>query len=1528
MIESDPGPNGRTAPSTYTLRIFHISDLHARGARDGKRAYKHKIVLGDAWRRNLDELSKDGRAFDLVVFTGDVADFGLPEEYEDATPFLMEILDRLHVSAERLFVVPGNHDVNRKTEVDAWAKLRKGIAVQDQDVSEWLAGIRDEPPFGFNPASRDAILRREQAFWSWVERDLDRGELLPGRSHHGRLGYSVDVPGMSVPVRVIGLDSAWLSGNDADAGKLWLTEDQLGLLCRDPKGKLWPGFRLALVHHPLSDLADDATANRYLGDSIDLVLRGHQHVPLAGEHASPDRVMRELAAGCLFEGSRANRHANGCHVIDALLDGSGRPLRYDIRFRSWSVHGHWYDDGAIYREARNGRLTWEIPGPGAKTITPASMDHEPAVTDLRRRYLEAIERAEANRDTLAAIITSASAPGGVVPLDDVYLPPRLHRMFAAAVELAASDPELASDDPDAPGRPLQDWLDAATQEQKLFVVSGEMGSGKTELMRHRRRELARMARNEPTAPLPIFMRARDLDTETMERESLASAASKQLKMQGDTLRALLADPATRWIYLIDGLDEASSAVWEAVRALAGEPECRAASVVVTSRPAAIPLGAGDVLLSLPRWNDAQVEFFLNRWRALDASAVTALQESPHYRDARGELLANPLTATLCLAIVRQRGSLPPSRAALFVEIIETLFQDWARERGGNPIEWQKIALAIERVALDHVRERHAHVARDRLKQELRLISIHGVQELERATDRCFGVLVALEDGSGYEFLFRGLAEHLAGAALLQPDQPGDVQTAVQRVVAAAYEPWAEEVVRHAVGIAMERNRRAESLDMLQLLIEAGRPRRDCANQRLRPLLIAIRTAADLQEKVGGCARRLLVAAFVCLLEEESYWVGDRVADAVQVLAAAGGPLTKALWRCCHHRLMESEHEPAAWYAAQRERPAKWWLRALRHRDASVRAIACERLAAHVDDHEVREELGLMLLDAEGIILSPALMAGAALRKATRDTHFEGIREALVSILAYGGQLSAGGAALALRPDEAEPRALARALAIAYEGTREILAAPVYELEAAPGGREALDAEWPAWREGLVETWQRLTMMVTPMAADQLTKHRPVSHHVRRRMIRAFATGFHHLDATEVDAAQARHMDGSIEELCRAIYYRPATLLPRLRLNEYNGPLIPVDAQRELGRAAAKHTLVRDALLAAWEQNPEARRRRNPYPGVALEPLVLRRDEEAIAVYAAWLPESPYTWPFAAPSPDRAVFEIATIKEAALAGARYTWDYATRGRMEKDGERRTLAPLTTSIELHHRWPAWIDDTTLVDEIARWLDDDDSEKRTAAIWAFAGGPLNGDVRSLVEQALIGCIRRYIDSPDISAYDVRSWLLAVELLGFEELSPLLAKMASLGTDASPLAAAVLLPSLTKQEAQALAGGIAAAGILPGSYILGTHHLRALVQAAPEAWLALVTHEAEGGESPDEEGESPNLSLAARLLPHLPAPQREALARVLYQADTAWELPWQQVSDEGGRLMYARPADVVERVLFEAGHLIKEDAPEPATP
>lgn len=366
--------------ATYTVRILHLSDVHFRSAEGTlpaeriqqvrREEWRRERVLGAEWSKNFDEVAASG-PFDLVCLTGDIADWGLSQEYVRATPFVTDVLSRLKLDRDRLFLVPGNHDINRRVQEDGWRRLRDATAqVEARKLSDWMAG--GPTPFGFDASLRGAVLERSAAYWTWVERDLKRADLLPSRSPHGRLGYRcvVRLPGRPFQVHLIGLDSAWLAGDNNDAGKLRVTEDQVGQLATDG-GRPLEGLRLALVHHPLTDLADGSDVRRLLAEHVDVLLRGHQHTAVSEKWADPDRHLLELAAGCLYEGDEGHRYPNAFQVINVTTDPAGRPLRYDIWFRGWSARGHWYDDASLYREAQHGRLSLTV-NRGALTSTPAT----------------------------------------------------------------------------------------------------------------------------------------------------------------------------------------------------------------------------------------------------------------------------------------------------------------------------------------------------------------------------------------------------------------------------------------------------------------------------------------------------------------------------------------------------------------------------------------------------------------------------------------------------------------------------------------------------------------------------------------------------------------------------------------------------------------------------------------------------------------------------------------------------------------------------------------------------------------------------------------------------------------------------------------------------------------------------------------------------------------------------------------------------------------------------------------------------
>ncbi len=333
------------------LRILHLSDLHI-GKERPEDGWRVERVMGEAWARNLREIAAEG-AIDLVCFTGDLAQKGKPDEYAGVREVIDAVLQSVGCPRERFFCVPGNHDIDRDIAPDTWKKLRELQWHDPQGLSRWMAG--GKPPFGCEPEWREGIIRRQQAYRDFLT-EAGLPHLLPEHNPHGRFGYrrTLDLD-LGAPLHIIGFDSAWLAGDDNDAGKLRLTDDQIGRLLTGADGKALSGWSIGLIHHPLTDLADAHDAQRLLGHfGLGLLLHGHQHDPLIEHWADPQTALHIFAAGCLYE---HQRYPNGLLVVDVDLP-EAQPLRpKQVWARKWSHRrSEWIDDDDLYRGTRNGRL--------------------------------------------------------------------------------------------------------------------------------------------------------------------------------------------------------------------------------------------------------------------------------------------------------------------------------------------------------------------------------------------------------------------------------------------------------------------------------------------------------------------------------------------------------------------------------------------------------------------------------------------------------------------------------------------------------------------------------------------------------------------------------------------------------------------------------------------------------------------------------------------------------------------------------------------------------------------------------------------------------------------------------------------------------------------------------------------------------------------------------------------------------------------------------------------------------------------
>jgi hypothetical protein len=91
-----------------SLTWLHVSDFHIRSGDP----YDRDVVL-QALVQSVRRYRERGRAPDLIFATGDIAYSGKAAEYEIAGRFFDDLLLAAGLDKRRLFVIPGNHDVDR-----------------------------------------------------------------------------------------------------------------------------------------------------------------------------------------------------------------------------------------------------------------------------------------------------------------------------------------------------------------------------------------------------------------------------------------------------------------------------------------------------------------------------------------------------------------------------------------------------------------------------------------------------------------------------------------------------------------------------------------------------------------------------------------------------------------------------------------------------------------------------------------------------------------------------------------------------------------------------------------------------------------------------------------------------------------------------------------------------------------------------------------------------------------------------------------------------------------------------------------------------------------------------------------------------------------------------------------------------------------------------------------------------------------------------------------------------------------------
>jgi predicted phosphodiesterase len=351
------------------FRILHVSDLHARASSEFDQS-----LLADRALEDIERLHSQ-RPVDLAVFGGDLAFSGKPEDFERGRARLLDPLSqRLGLGAERVIMVPGNHDVDRD-RIDPVYEAGLAATLVNREA---VVKVFDNPDQVRNAVGRlTSWLEFTTRYYDGVGREL----LAPGAWTH-----ILDNDGIAVGIAA--LNSAWRStgAGDSERRNLLIGDRQV----RDALARISQcDVRLVVVHHPLEWLTDfDARdARAELERAGVMVLTGHEHQPDPMHSISGSGSAIYARAGCLYE---SVDYANSYSIIDVDLDRS----EVSVAVRTWQVRRRVFDEGT--EAASQGVLQLPLPRPTTGGLPVV------AHGDVTNALVEIVQRNSVVADLLAS----------------------------------------------------------------------------------------------------------------------------------------------------------------------------------------------------------------------------------------------------------------------------------------------------------------------------------------------------------------------------------------------------------------------------------------------------------------------------------------------------------------------------------------------------------------------------------------------------------------------------------------------------------------------------------------------------------------------------------------------------------------------------------------------------------------------------------------------------------------------------------------------------------------------------------------------------------------------------------------------------------------------------------------------------------------------------------------------------------------------------------------------------------------------
>jgi len=638
-----------------TFKILHISDLHI----STKDNFDRSVVL-DPLIERVKQDRDNGLKPEIVVVSGDIAFQGLAKEYERAQEFFNDLLDTLKLENDRLFIVPGNHDVNRK-------KYRP----RDIPNYENMRQLNEELE---NTDYRADLFKGMDNYFNYMEVHHTHLKPLDERLAPFVNLYEAEC---GKHIGLAGLNSAWMCRKSPDEKEIALGEYQVSQAMKQLNKHGETDLVIAVFHHPLQWFwRKDMERNRHYFNNT-VILCGHLHDAAGGYFNDLDGRFYQFQAGGAYLGSESDWPARFTYIT---FDWNQNLIRLDFRKfvsakRRWSIDGDTGDDGKKYFELHRPEKI------APQTDVVPLPDFPPVYSDwIRENY--------GNMDADKLYGKGQAFP---LSLPEIFIP-----LYCDEPAIDAKQQRTM----DERSEPVE--VETLITKSDYLLVEGGAGSGKTTLLKHLTYCMAptnrdRFQTEELAHYLPLLIRLREVNeyfTELSDLRKKQSGAEAVLawyfqSKMGSALNiatAMTFIKAGKAIILLDGLDELLPKHRQTVVNLFADLRVRykGCKLACTSRPHGIDNTAvkrfGRRHVKILALNRKQVNRFINKWfthfypgsAGIGRKNADAMINTIRSHPAIDELTDTPLMLTAICILYHDGKELPEQRAELYKKFIDNL----------------------------------------------------------------------------------------------------------------------------------------------------------------------------------------------------------------------------------------------------------------------------------------------------------------------------------------------------------------------------------------------------------------------------------------------------------------------------------------------------------------------------------------------------------------------------------------------------------------------------------------------------------------------------------------------------------------------------------------------------------------------------------------------------------------------------------------------------------------------------------------